>query len=209
MIFGTWLKLVAVSAVAIGTVACVIDSDPPHRGYNKGYTNYPPSSSSSPAPSGSSSSTARPAAILVPIDTDKTMDADPGEGVGIFTEYKAGGHWHVWLSCDTNQTQKVCPFDVRIRVETGKFSKVEGDHLLDGDSLTTLSDGAEVQLKTSTSTAVAGAYLDTAPGDVIQITGAVGGVADSSFFFFVQDGKVNGGYDGKLTNPLRFQGTKP
>jgi hypothetical protein len=34
-------------------------------------------------------------------------------------------------------------------------------------------------------------------------------VQDGSFLFFVQDGKVNGGFTGKVTNPLQVQGKTP
>jgi hypothetical protein len=44
---------------------------------------------------------------------------------------------------------------------------------------------------------------------VITVEASVGGVKDGSFLFFVQDGKVNGGYAGKLTNPLQLQGKTP
>jgi hypothetical protein len=51
--------------------------------------------------------------------------------------------------------------------------------------------------------------MTTEPGAVLSIDARVDGLADSAFFFFVQDGKVNGGYSGKLTNPLQFVGKTP
>ena len=56
---------------------------------------------------------------------------------------------------------------------------------------------------------MAGVFFDTAPGAVVEVAGTIGGISEPGFFFFVQDGKVNGGYDGKLTNPLRFRGSAP
>src|SRR5262245_53008903 len=50
--------------------------------------------------------------MAVTIDTDQTMTAGPGDGTGLFVEYAAGGHWKIWLTCDTNKTGQACPFDV-------------------------------------------------------------------------------------------------
>ncbi|MEO6420879.1 MAG: hypothetical protein ABIP39_15810, partial [Polyangiaceae bacterium] len=61
----------------------------------------------------------------------------------------------------------------------------------------------------TTTTTVQGVFFDTAPGASIVLQGSISGNTDSSFFFFVQDGVVNGGFQGKLTNPIEFQGSKP
>lgn len=208
MIVGTWIRWVAFAALASSVVACVIDTEPVHRHDRRGSSGgtYPPA----PAASGSSPTAPSPASepILVSVDTDRTMDANPGEGVGIFTEYKSGGHWHVWWTCDTNQTQEVCPVDLRVRYE-GRLEDVTGDQLLDTDTISSSVDGREAHVLSTTSTNVAGLFFDTAPGAIIELEGTIGRISDPGFFFFVQDGKVNGGFDGALTNPLRFHGTKP
>ena len=54
-----------------------------------------------------------------------------------------------------------------------------------------------------------GIRFDTNPGAVITVDAAIGGFKDGAFLFFVQDGKVNGGFTGKLTNPLQLQGNSP
>ena len=49
----------------------------------------------------------------------------------------------------------------------------------------------------------------TAPGAVLTVEASVGGLKDAAFLFFVQDGKVNGGVQSKLTNPLQLRGSTP
>jgi hypothetical protein len=42
--------------------------------------------------------------LLVDVDPNQTLSAAPGQGAGVFIEYKTGGHWHVWWTCDTALT---------------------------------------------------------------------------------------------------------
>jgi hypothetical protein len=147
--------------------------------------------------------------ILVAIDNDKTMAAAPGDGVGIFTEYGSGGRWHVWWTCDTARTAQPCTFDLQIVAQgSAKIENLAPEGLLATDTAE-LTDSQTLRTHAYTTTGVGGVKFETLPGTVVQIEAKVGGVSDPSFFFFVQDGKVNGGYGGKLTNPLRFQGTAP
>ncbi len=200
----TIFRLAAMGAIATFSVACVVESNdrnPPRPSDSVGY----------PAPDPVGSSTAPNATpILVVIDTNKTMTAAPGDGVGIFTEYTSGGHWHVWWTCDTNSpngSHQSCAFDVSATVPSGSFTNVAPDSLGPNDAL--VSDPQTVHATSTTTTTVQGVFFDTAPGASIVLKGSISGNTDSSFFFFVQDGKVNGGFQGKLTNPIEFQGSKP
>ena len=47
------------------------------------------------------------------------------------------------------------------------------------------------------------------PGGRILLDATVGGLHDGSYLFFVQDGKVNGGYAGALSNPIYLEPKKP
>ncbi len=202
----TILRIAAMGAIATFGVACVVESsdpDPPPR---------PTAVYPGPAPSGSGSSgtASNGAPILVVVDTNKTMTATPGDGVGIFTEYASGGHWHVWWTCDTsspNGSHQSCAFDVQASVQSGSVSNVKADNLSDRDALT--DDPQNVHATSTTSTTVQGVFFDTKPGASIVLRGSISGVADASYFFFVQDGVVNGGFQGKLSNPLELQGSIP
>jgi hypothetical protein len=199
-----------VAAVLLLT-ACVYDDEPPRRLHDdsKPYTQdpAPPSAagqpSASPTPVGATSTSP----MLVEVDADQTMNAVGGEGVGVFVEYGKGGHWHVWWTCDTNQTHQNCEFSVSAAAAAGKVSNLDATELAGG--FVTASTASRVDAKSTTASEVHGIRFDTSPGAVITIDASIGGLKDGAFLFFVQDGKVNGGFAGKLTNPLQFQGNAP
>ncbi len=172
-----------------------------------GQSNDPYGYGSAPSPSATTTpSSVTP--ILVDVDTGKTMNAAPGDGVGIFVEYAAGGQWHVWWTCDTNKTNESCAFNIKIAAKTGSMSDLALSGAAQGDNLQQTDTQTLIATTTTTSNAVDVKFTGD-PGGTIEIEAAVGGVDDSSFFFFVQDGTVNGGYAGTLTDPLRFEGNSP
>ena len=148
-----------------------------------------------------------PSPMLVEIDADQTMTAVGGEGVGVFIEYFKGGHWHVWWTCDTAQTRQSCDFSVSAAAASGNVSNVDASELAGG--FVTTSTASRVEAKSTTTTEVHGIRFDTNPGAIVTVDASVGGLKDGAFLFFVQDGKVNGGFAGKLTNPLQLQGNAP
>ncbi len=200
MIFKVFTQGLAVVATAALSVACVVDSS---SGSSYG-SSYGGGSSGTP-------DTATPADVapmLVEVDTGKTMNASPGEGVGVFIEYGAGGKWHVWWTCDTNQTRQACNFTVKLSAETGALANVQTEAFGSGDVLATVSQ-QQIMASTKTTTQVDGVTFETAAGGTIRLEASVSGLKDSGFIFFVQDGSVNGGYAGVLTNPLLLRGKTP
>jgi hypothetical protein len=194
--------------VALGS-ACFVRSEPSSGSSGGGSTGPADPVGGNTGGTGGDTTPSNTSPILVAIDNDKVMSAKPGEGVGIFTEYGSGGRWHVWWSCDTTVTAQPCTFDLQIVAQgAAKIENLETQGLLANDTAE-LSDTQTLRTHAYTTTNVGGVKFETLPGTVVQIEAKVGGVSDPSFFFFVQDGKVNGGYGGKLTNPLRFQGTAP
>jgi hypothetical protein len=161
---------------------------------------------SGPVPS--TSPTTTPSPILVDVDTGKTMNAAPGDGVGIFVEYAAGGKWHVWWTCDTNKTQESCAFNVQVSVSSGAMTSLALAGAAQGDNIQQ-TDTSILQATTTTTSNAVDVHFSSDPGAKIQIEASVGGVDDSSFFFFVQDGTVDGGYTGQLSDPLQFEGSAP
>lgn len=147
--------------------------------------------------------------LLVTVDTDKTMNATGGDGVGVFVEYKAGGTWHVWWTCDTNKSAMPCDFTVKATAFSGAIKNLQPDHLLTTDQSKQNADGS-VEVIAKTSANVAGVFFDTDPGVRITIDAAIADVPKAGdYLFFVQDGKVNGGYTGVLTNPLMLEPSTP
>ncbi|WP_394826340.1 hypothetical protein [Pendulispora albinea] len=196
----------ALCAVALASAACVVDDDRDHQPYSYGYWGDPSyGDGANPGKNGSSTP------LLVEVDTDQTLNAKPGEGVGIYSEYSSGGHWYIWWTCDTNRDRahRPCRIEVGVHAESGKLSNVRGAKLLASDTVVANSNGTDASASTTTTTNVAGILFDTDPGAIITLTAFVDGRLEPAYLFFVQAGQVNGGYPGRLTDPLRLQGSKP
>jgi hypothetical protein len=158
---------------------------------------------------GSSSGSTKP--MLVIVDTNQTMTASPGQGVGVFVQYQSGGHWNVWWTCDTDKTSLDCHFQVIVSIGSGALTNLATQST--GSGVTVYQPYTqEAEAITTTSTGVDGITFDTPVGTqlpVITVEASVDGAQSGSFLFFVQDGKINGGYMGALTNPLQFQPSSP
>jgi hypothetical protein len=204
----TWLarSALAVTIPALA-VACTVQSSSsvPSGAGEEPY----PSASATATPSGESDGGASEYPILAPIDTDLTMTAAPGQGVGVFTEYKAGGQWTVWWTCDTlvDTRNPPCLFDVKISVTTGTITSLATQGFQPSDSLT--STATQIEGLTATSTGTDGFTFQTEPGAVITLSATVGGQYDGRFIFFVEGGKVDDGYTGTVTDPIMLQGSMP
>jgi hypothetical protein len=204
----TKLVILGLSVLASLAAACTVRSDPPPSSYGGA-----PSPGGSPGTSGASGATtggpSSATPILVDIDTDKTMNAKPGEGVGVFAEYAAGGHWHIWWTCDTNVNTAgplTCDFSVHVNVTQGTIG-LKADAPAGASHLA--PSAQELDLDTTTGAEVHGFTFDTDAGAVITLEATIGGQHDGRYFFFVQNGQVNGGFTGTLTDPLMLEGNKP
>jgi hypothetical protein len=198
--------LATVLATALTSVGCIIVDDHHH------YDDPPPDPAYAyaPAPSGSGTpgaSTTPLAPMLVEVDTDQTMTADPGRGVGVFVEYGAGGKWHVWWTCDTALTNTSCDVSLSISSGNGPIANVDRSQMPGGYA--TSPEATRLDASILTTTEVHGLRFDTLPGAILTIDASISGIRDGSFLFFVQDGKVKGGFQGQVTNPLQLQGKTP
>ena len=212
----SWFMAISSIALASSLVACVIEDSPRRHNYDPPPTATPAtpvgSGSASPTPAPTETPTTSPAPILAILDTDQVMNADPGQGVGIFTEYFTGGKWHVWWTCDTSLSNQTCEVALSATVTSGTVDSVDASELQGG--FVTTPNPSRVEARATTSTQVHGITFTTKPGAVVTLEATVGGLREGpgpngSFFFFVQDGKINGGFSGRLTNPLQVQGKTP
>ena len=206
------------SALALSSTlfACVIEEAPPRR---LGGSDAPtPTAPYNPGSGGTSGSTGTPptgtspSPMLVVVDTDQVMNADPGQGVGVFAEYAAGGKWHIWWTCDTTKSQLPCDVAVSATAASGTIDGLTSEELQGG--LATSPEPSRVEAHSNITNQVNGIRFKTTPGAIITLEATIGGLKEGpgpnrSFFFFVQDGKINGGYTGTLTNPLQLQGKTP
>ena len=192
-------------------MACTVDGTASSGG-GYGYAGGSSSSSGSSSGASSSSGGATTQPMLVDVDPNRTMNATPGNGVGVFTQYVTGGHWNVWWTCDTSKTSLPCAFDVTVSVSTGTIANVTGQTLETGDTPTQPSPQS-VELVTTTTTAIDGVTFDTVvpagATPIITLEAKLNGVDDGQYLFFVQDGQINGNYAGTLSDPLMLEPSSP
>jgi hypothetical protein len=203
----------ALAALLPPLAACVIEEAPSHRAGAPRDVTLGGSSGGTGDVGVDASVPGQPVApMLAVVDTGQVMNAQPGQGVGIFTEYAAGGTWHVWWTCDTARSQLDCDVALSATVAAGQVSALDAAELPAG-ALTSPSP-SRLEVRVVTSTQVHGLTFRTNPGAIVVLEATIGGLkfgsgAPGSFFFFVQDGKINGGFTGPLTNPLQLVGSKP
>lgn len=203
---------ISIALASVALAGCSADASSDGGG---GYGGYSSGGGSSSGGTGTASS--QP--MLVVVDANQTMTASPGQGVGVFTQYTSGGHWNVWWSCDTSLTNESCNFDVTVSVSQGTIANSASQGFASSDTLTsggsTVSTGAsqQIEAQTLTTTSVQGITFDTAVSGgttpVITLEAKLDGVDDGQYLFFVQDGKINGGFSGTLTDPLMLEPNTP
>jgi hypothetical protein len=146
---------------------------------------------------------------LIAVDTGETLSTTPGDGVGVFVEYAAGGHWHVFWTCDTNKTNASCTYTIGLVTRDGSaLANIAPAGFRPSDTLR--QEPSSLVANCVTDTGTAEVRFDTAPGTTIEVDAAIGGIKDSRLFYFVEAGKLNGGRDtSTLTDPLLFGGLEP
>jgi hypothetical protein len=186
-------------------VACAVNSEPTEVSAAGG--GEVPSAPASATPSEDGGPSAYP--ILAPIDTGATMTAAPGKGVGVFTQYSAGGNWTIWWTCDSlvDSTNPPCLFDVKVSVQSGAITDMQQQGFQPSDTMT--SSATRFEAVTSTAAAQDGVTFTTSPGAIITLSATVGGQYDGRFVFFVEGGKVDDGFTGTVTDPIMLQGSSP
>src|SRR4051812_10475646 len=120
--FSVSAALVTMGSLGLLASGCIYDDEAP-RQLSPDSTPYTPStpdrSASGTADSVGAPTGVSPSTMLVEVDADQTMNAVGGEGVGVFVEYRRGGHWHIWWTCDTKQSAQICDFSVSAAAASG------------------------------------------------------------------------------------------
>jgi len=177
---------------------CIIEGH--HDGYAGGY--YPPASPSTSipvCPSGTGQ------AAPVSIDTDKGITTAVGEGTGVFVEYQAGGHWHVFTSCDTIITGYGCTYDVTAQVFGSTVSNVRGEDLETNDVAGSACPNA-AYLSVSTGSNFDGMLFDAPAGAKVRVTAALGGALYPNLIYWVDADVARSDAN---SNPLDLTPTAP
>jgi hypothetical protein len=146
--------------------------------------------------------------MVVEVDPNGTLSATPGLGVGVFAQYVAGGHWLVWWTCDTSVTGQSCLFTISVSPVQGTLSNVDGTQ----NGMTAAVAGATPSgfaVTSSTSTGRNQVTFDAQPGASVELDAFVEPAPNQNYLFFVQNQRVNGGYQGDLTDPLILEPSSP
>jgi len=144
--------------------------------------------------------------VQVGIDTGRAVDAEPGEGVGVFVEYAEGGVWRLWTSCDTTYSGATCEFDIQVTVDDGsELLSVGAEDLEDGDQAGAYDEFSGF-LQTDTTDDADGVRFETTPGAVLRVDTFLDGQAQPRFVYWVGDDVVHAGAP---TNPVDFVPSAP
>jgi hypothetical protein len=138
------------------------------------------------------------------IDAGQTLSTKLGEGAGAFIEYKPGGSWKVWTSCDTKLTGLLCHFEVNF-LSRGVISEVEGVDLKATDYWQRQGDGSYT-LAVDTASDSPGLRFMTPPGAIVDMQLTLDGQIDPTYFVWVGDGSV---HDGAPRSPVLFHPDQP
>jgi hypothetical protein len=210
---GRFALVLSLSGFPLSLAACVVDSttttptEVTSGSAGGGGTSATDSSDSGAAAPGDGTPSEHP--ILAPIDSNQTMTAAPGQGVGVFAEYYAGGAWNIWWTCDSivDPNNVPCQFDVKISVATGTIALPAAQGFQTTDTFT--SSATRLEGVTLTTVGTSGVTFQTSPGATITLSATVGGQYDGRFIFFVEGGKVDDGFTGTVTDPIELVGSSP
>jgi hypothetical protein len=204
-VFGTLGAGLAIAALITG---CIVDDS---QSSGSGYAGGGSSGSAGTGSGSSSGGTVQP--MLVDVDPNQTMNATPGNGVGVFVQYKTGGHWYVWWTCDTNVTSESCAFDNVVSVSKGTITNVAGMNPAELSTGVTQKAPGAIEALSNTTTGIDGVTFDTpltaGQVPVITVDAKVNGAENGGWLFFVQGGQINGGTHDMLTDPLMFEPSTP
>jgi hypothetical protein len=144
--------------------------------------------------------------LRVDIDTDQTIETDPGEGAGLFVEYAAGGAYHVFSTCDTNRSNFSCEWLVVASIDPTLSLEVAEDGDLEKDDSITRIDKGAVRLRFVSDADFDGAVLTVPEGERLRLNWLLDGFADSTQLTWISGGAV---HTGAPSDPLDLLPTSP
>ena len=141
----------------------------------------------------------------VAIQADQQLSANPGEGVGIFVEYRAGGQWHIWTTCDTFTSKAVCSFDIFAGTRPEQLRSYATDQAEGYDEVKDLGNG-ELELIADTDSDTDGLIVVTDPGAPLALEVYLDGNGAEPFVYWVSDNII---HTGAPDNPVEFVPASP
>ena len=125
----------------------------------------------------------------------------PGEGAGLFVEYRGGGEWYVWTACDTKITGLSCKWDVFVNATTGSIDRISPAPDPKANGTVSLADGTAA-LRAFNTTQIDGMTFHVSePTAPVKIEGWLDGKADPRVFYWTGPMVI---HEGAPTNPVIF-----
>jgi hypothetical protein len=140
----------------------------------------------------------------VAIQPDQALSAGPGEGVGIFVEYRSDGKWHLWTTCDTFTSKAVCSFNIFATLPAAHLQYAT-DQVEGYDQVKDLGDG-QVELIVDTDSDVDGLVLEADVGAPLTLEAYLDGNDAAPFVYWVSDNVI---HTGAPDNPVQFVPAAP
>ena len=130
--------------------------------------------------------------IRATIDRDaRLVERNPGQGIGVFVEYRAGGEWRIDVGCDTTLSTLACDWLVVVEPLEGTLSGVVTHDLESSDEFEFLP--TSVGIDTTTTDDFDGVSFSAEAGSAIALFAALDGYQESRFVYWVGDGAVHTG----------------
>jgi hypothetical protein len=126
----------------------------------------------------------------VSIDTDAALQTDGNTGA--YIEYVHGGHWHVWLTCDTATTGLACGWYVVAQTLDGSPVTQVAPEALEPNDAASLVCSDTVVLDAVTTSETDGVWFDAPPGAPLRFSVSLGGEPDPGRFVYWVDGGAVG-----------------
>ncbi len=145
--------------------------------------------------------------MLMSIETDIALDAVPGDGVGVFVEYYAGGKYRIWTTCDTNFSKAFCPFDIFTSVDSASNIISVGQENLEGFDKFSVNEAAgTVDIRFETDNDFDAVEINVTPGAILRVEAFIDGQARPNFVYWFGNGVL---HQGAPTSPVDFVPSKP
>lgn len=142
----------------------------------------------------------------VTIDSDEGIEADPGEGAGVFLEYQSGGSWELFTTCDTAVSDLLCEFDILLSVPLGyDFEQVVETELESDDYIVQVERGV-MQLLWLTDVDFDRISFETEPGQTLRLDVLLDGLEDPEIVFWIGYGALQ---IAAPSNPLDLTPSEP
>lgn len=138
------------------------------------------------------------------IDADQIMETQLGEGVGLFVEYRSGGTWRVWTSCDTVYTGYSCVLDTYM-LAGSSISNVSSEGLESYDYVDQPYPD-ELIFYAETGADSDAIEFDTDPGVSLELELVLDDYVDPTFIYWVGDGRI---HEGASSSPVIFEPDSP